>query len=343
MIDLLRTTLCKILDHAEHDDPRGAGWEQLHEAGLLTPFQQGLTSWSEAAELVRAAAERAAAIPFAEQVAASYLAGQLDVEIGGHLTTLADPTTSDLIVSAHGVTGRLALVPHAAVASQLWVEAHDEGRQRELVLVEMRGVEAQAGQNLAQEPRDNLIVTRAPSRARIRAHGPIGELMFLGALVRAVQMAALAEQVLASSLEHARTRVQFGRPIGSFQAVQQALAELGCEVAATNAGVDAACRALDTCRLLRIERAAAPIAAAKVQAGITARKAVEVGHAVHAAIGFTREHRLHRYTQRLLSYRAEFGAERVFAQFLGQRARESGPDALWSHLVAVSQPTPQSQ
>lgn len=354
MIELLTNTLTKLLDRAEHDafsgfdDPRGTTWEQLGENGLLTPFQQGLERWSEAAELIRVASARAAGIPFAEQLLASYLAQQFEVPFEGHLVTVADPATSDLVATDAGITGRALMVPHAAVATHAWVEAYTERRERVLVLMEIRGVEARAGENLAREPRDALTILRAPvtflvssgSRADTAASTsasalPFGELLWLGALVRSIQMASQAEQVLSLSLDHARTRVQFGRTIGSFQAVQQELATLACEVAALNAAVDAACGALDETGLAAIEGAAEAIAAAKIQAGSTARRAVEVGHAVHAAIGFTREHRLHRYTQRLLSYRAEFGAERVFARFQGARAQQAGPDDLWAQLTAA--------
>lgn len=353
MIDLLANTLGKILERAERDtlggfdDPRGTTWEQLRENGLLTPFQHGLERWTEAAELIRAASTYALGLPLTEQIVSSYLAQQLEVSSPGHLVTLADPIFSDLVVSDAGVTGKALMVPHAAVATHLWVEAFTESRGHELVLIEMRGVEADAGENVAREPRDALSIVRARASFRAPLSGspahppaaagfPYGALLWLGALARSIQMAGLAEQVLSSCLEHARTRVQFGRAIGSFQAVQQELAALACEVAALNASVGAACGLLDRTGVHALEHAVESIAASKIQAGSTARRAVEVGHAVHAAIGFTQEHRLHRYTQRLLSYRAEFGAERVFARLLGARAREAGPGGLWAHLTHAS-------
>jgi acyl-CoA dehydrogenase len=346
MIDLLVQTLDKILARSEHDppssldDPRASTWEQLREHGLLTPFQHGVERWSDAAELIGRASGRAPGLPLSEQLVSSYLSRELGAPDMGDLTTLADPNQSDLVVSNAGVSGRAAMVPHVAVATHVWAEAHTESRTRELLLFEVRGVEAHSGENIAGEPRDTLTLMRAPTAFRHVLNLSFSPLLWLGALARAVQMASLAEAVLASSLEHARTRMQFGRAIGSFQAVQQELAVLACEVAALSSAIDAASRGLDEVGVLGIAEVAEPIAAAKIQAGITTRRAVEVGHAVHAAIGFTREHPLHRYTQRLLSYRAEFGAEAFFARFLGARARRAGAENLWHQLVSASRPAP---
>jgi acyl-CoA dehydrogenase len=116
--------------------------------------------------------------------------------------------------------------------------------------------------------------------------------------------------------------------------VQQQLAGLGCEVAALNCALSTTEHVLDgTSDPLALDHAVTVVAATKVQAGVTARSAFEVGHAIHAAMGYTREHALHRFTQRLLSYRAEFGAERTFAHRLGARAAQSGYDALWEQLL----------
>ena len=65
------------------------------------------------------------------------------------------------------------------------------------------------------------------------------------ALARAVQLAAALEQVLAWTVQYAGERVQFGRPLGKFQAIQMELAEMAGEVTAVAALTDAAVQALD--------------------------------------------------------------------------------------------------
>src|SRR3546814_8453573 len=56
----------------------------------------------------------------------------------------------------------------------------------------------------------------------------------LGASLRASQIAGALDAVRTMSIEYANIRVQFGRPIGKFQAAQQSLAVLACEAAAAD-------------------------------------------------------------------------------------------------------------
>lgn len=338
MSSLLTQTVDKIFLETKDDDTRGTLFNKLLANGLLSPFQQGLSAWSEGASLIQAAAAHASSFPLAEQIAASYLAALATSPFFEHHVTLAQPHVSDLSLSERGITGRAHQVPHAAVANQVWSEASSGLDSLSLVLVEIRGVDACSGQNLASEPRDSLTFLGAPVLHRVAlAPSPaLGPVTLVGALTRSTQIVALAEAVLAMTVEHAKTRRQFGVPIASFQAVQHPIALLGCEVAALHAVLNLAHRALDSLDLMHLHEASELIAAAKVQAGRTAQIACQVGHAVHAAIGFTLEHRLHGYTQRLLSYRAEFGADRMFAKFLGTRTLERGTEQLWPHLVATS-------
>jgi hypothetical protein len=64
---------------------------------------------------------------------------------------------------------------------------------------------------------------------------PLDALQRMGAAIRAQQMAGALERILDLSLEYARERVQFGRPIARFQAIQHSLASLAGEVAAAGA------------------------------------------------------------------------------------------------------------
>jgi alkylation response protein AidB-like acyl-CoA dehydrogenase len=97
--------------------------------------------------------------------------------------------------------------------------------------------------------------------------------------------------------------VQFGRAIGKFQAVQQMLALLASHAAAAAAAVDLGCDGLACGDGLP------EVAVAKSRAGEAAGFAAEIAHQVIAAMGFTLEHPLHRYTRRLWSWRDECGNE----------------------------------
>jgi acyl-CoA dehydrogenase len=150
------------------------------------------------------------------------------------------------------------------------------------------------------------------------------------ALARTVTMAGALSAALHLSVQHANDRRQFGRPIGKFQAIQHSLALLANETAAVN------CAALAACRAASRGNAQFEIAAAKLRANRAVGIATSIAHQVHGAIGFTREHTLHLATQRLWSWRSEYGNDRYWAAMLGKRVAALGARNLWSHLAALS-------
>lgn len=147
------------------------------------------------------------------------------------------------------------------------------------------------------------------------AQQPQADQRRLGAALRAAQMAGALERVLQLTVEHARTRVQFGQPLVRFQAVGQQLAVLAAEVAAARAAADAA--------------AADPVgwkvAAAKIRAGEAAGRGTDIAHQVLGAIGFTDEHPLHLFTRLLWRWRDEFGTEAEWAEVLGRDVAGTDP------------------
>ena len=70
------------------------------------------------------------------------------------------------------------------------------------------------------------------------------------------------------------------------------------------------------------------VAVAKARVGEAAGKIVAVVHQVHGAMGFTREHPLHRSTRRLWAWRDEFGGEATWQKRLGAAALAAGGEAL---------------
>jgi acyl-CoA dehydrogenase len=144
-------------------------------------------------------------------------------------------------------------------------------------------------------------------------------------------MAGALEAVLELTLRYAGERVQFGKPLGSFQALQQQIAVLSehsgaCNVAAECAFAESADGAAGFAWL--------PIASAKICSAEAAGIAATVGHTVHGAIGFTHEHALHLSTRRLWSWRSEFGNATVWAQQLGRAVARAGSVGLWPAITA---------
>ncbi len=141
-------------------------------------------------------------------------------------------------------------------------------------------------------------------------------------------MAGGLEYLLAQTVQYVSERKQFGRPIGSFQAIQHQLALLAGHTAAAGIASATAFRAADR------GDARFEIAVAKVRTGEAAGLGAGIAHQCHGAIGFTYEHSLHFVTRRLWSWRAEFGAESHWAAEIGKDVAQRGADALWPSLTA---------
>ena len=184
--------------------------------------------------------------------------------------------------------------------------------------------------NLAGEPRDSIVMdVRLPAEAVAPVDLDPARLRAAGAAVRTAQIAGALSRALSLSVGYAQTRVQFGRPIGKFQAIQQNLAVLAGQSAAAIAAADMAGDALAG------DLSPLQIGAAKARAGEAASVAAGLAHQSHGAIGFTQEYDLHFATRRLWSWRDEFGNEAEWNIVVGRAALAAGPEGLWPALTAA--------
>ena len=145
------------------------------------------------------------------------------------------------------------------------------------------------------------------------------------------------EWLLAQSVQYASDRVQFGKPIGKNQAIQQQLALLAGEVAAARVAAIVACADAphaDAPHAGTTDCAATVFSAAvaKIRCGEAASRAAAIAHQVHGAIGFTQEHPLHFATRRLWAWREQFGTDAQWAARLGRAAIQAGADGFWPAL-----------
>ena len=189
------------------------------------------------------------------------------------------------------------------------------------------------GQSLAGDGSDTVTFDRTKPIASAPANIDAFALILMGATVRSLQMAGALEAVLALSVRYANERVAFERPIGKFQAVQQNLARLAGETAAALAAAGSAADTIAN-RDAFDDAVFLEAASAKIRAGEAAAEGAAIAHQVHGAIGFTREHILHRFTLRLLSWRDDFGSESHWALALGSMVAARGSDNFWPILAA---------
>ncbi|MFM5914770.1 MAG: acyl-CoA dehydrogenase family protein [Chakrabartia godavariana] len=150
------------------------------------------------------------------------------------------------------------------------------------------------------------------------------------ALASVAVMGGALERCLELSIDHANTRVQFGKPLGKQQAVQQNLAILAEETAAVAVAAQAAAKAMDH------GDADFEVGCAKLRANQAAGRGAAIAHQVHGAIGFTQEYPLHHYTRALATLRSHAGNDAHWADRIGAAALQSGGRGLWIDLTRRS-------
>ena len=328
-----------LIEAAEKGTWPAALWQQLEENGLTLPqipeaHGGAGGEWGDAQVVLAAAGRFAVPLPVAETMIGAWLlsASRLNVPMGPITVAPVRPAENLTLVRDGGswrLSGRASRVPWGVSAGHVVVLAEGDGKPM-IALVKGGTAKAEADVNLAQEPRDTLTWSRTPvlAAAAVGAGLPPDALMLAGAMARAAQMAGGLEFLLAQSVKYVTERIQFGRPLASFQAIQHQLALLAGHTAAAGMAAQKAFAAMDG------GDAGFEIAVAKIRTGEASGLGAGIAHQCHGAIGFTYEHTLHFVTRRLWSWRAEFGAEPYWAATLGREVAGRGADALWTHLTA---------
>jgi acyl-CoA dehydrogenase len=327
-----------LLAAAERGFFPDAAWQAIEAAALhraLVPEAAGGFGVPivDALAILRVAGRHALPLPLAETMFSSMLLAGAGLEIPeGPLTLTADPAlTLRREGSGWHLTGRAAAVAWARDAAAIAVLAEHDGNQF-VALLRSGSWQSTPGANVAREPRDTVgINTTLPANAVAPAASGIGrpQVRAVGAAMRAIMTAGALEAITGMTVQYAQDRVQFGRPIGKFQAIQHNLAILASQTAAAAAAADIAAEAVaDGIRI-------PAIAAAKARAGEAASIAAGLAHQIHGAIGFTYEHRLHFFTKRLWAWRDEYGGEAEWSLLLGRHMAAAGADRLWPEITAI--------
>ena len=293
---------------------------------------------ADAVEVAAAIAGAGVGLPVAEgAIVAACLLAAGGIRLPGTARCVVPACAPDATISAGTVSAQVRRVPWASWASHLVLACPAGPERTAIVLVEAAGAVISRGANLADEPRDDIRLADVPAAAVVtidRQYSDVaGEMLAAGALARSVQMAAAAQQVLDMTSRYCTERVQFGRPIAGWQAVQQQLAELAAETAAARAAVALALAAVTGATANAVTGAVTEIAMAKARTSQAAGVAARIAHQLHGAIGVTREHPLQRHTRALWSWREEYGTQAYWSQVLATRLAGHEED-LWGWLTA---------
>lgn len=329
----------EVMRQAGSGEIPAALWQALEEAGFtkaLLPAEAGGAGLAlgDALSLFIPAGRHTVPAPLAETMLASWLLSLAGLGVpDGPLTVAAPRGGEHLSARAHAsgwrIEGAASRVPWASQCGAIAVLAQAEGKLM-VALVARADCSISGGHNLAGEPRDEVVFAGAKAMSAGASPVDANALQALGAVIRSAQMAGALQRILATTVQYARDRVQFGRPIGQFQAVQQNLAVLAGQAAAATAAAEAAMEAAER------DLGSLAIACAKVRTGEAASIGAAIAHQMHGAIGFTQEHSLHYSTRRLWSWRDEFGNEAHWARKIGERVAAAGADRVWQTIIAAA-------
>ncbi|MFP1153673.1 acyl-CoA dehydrogenase family protein [Mycobacterium sherrisii] len=298
-------------------------WRQLDELGLVRltgPEHSGGSGagWYEAAELLTATVRHGARIPLAEH---DLLACWL-LEASG--SSCDDAVRTMCLLDAHGAAKDVPWASRADRIAVVW----QRGGEYHVADVNVESLQITPGVNMIGEPRDIVVADSAALRGVSLEAAVVEQLGLKSGLVRAVQVCAALDQILQLSIEHASSRIQFGRPLSRFQAVQNMLADIAAHAALARSATEAALTAAVTSSW------SAPnlgflVAVARSCVGDAASVVVRNAHQIHGAIGTTREHRLHEFTRPALVWRGEFGSVQHWDAQVTAAALQAGGTGLW--------------
>lgn len=286
-------------------------WNALHESGFpdaLRPESRNGAGLSlhAAFALFELCGRHALPVPLAETMVARALIDDAAGEVPEGSIALA------LDFGPHG-GGHRGMAAHGMVCDHV-LACHDG----HLVLLQA----ASATRSAQPFPLDARLDWPPDALRNAPVLGPSRHLRELQALVLSCAIAGAANRAFDMSVQHANERMQFGRPIGKFQAVQHQLSVMAEQVCAVRMAAQIACQGSPTHPEL------CAIAVAKARASEAATEVAGLAHAIHGAIGFTAEFDLQLFTRRLHAWRSAAGAEGYWWDRLGDHLLNAGASAL---------------
>jgi alkylation response protein AidB-like acyl-CoA dehydrogenase len=171
-----------------------------------------------------------------------------------------------------------------------WLGALASGESLGTTVCPGAGLGSRGGADVTLVERDGAVQVIAGGEAS-RLADAVPELRARGAWVTAAVLNGVSRRLLDLSLEHARTREQFGVPIGTFQAVKHKLAEMAAAIESARPTAWSAALALAG----GDPRSVLTAMAAKANAARAAALANDHALQIHGAMGFTQEHPVHRW------------------------------------------------
>ena len=330
---------------AAGDAERERVWAALAEFGVLAVDRDEGLGAVELCLVARALGAHLATVPFLGSAALRYAIEPFADELPAGFDALAasgDRVSVALLepgggwavdrvrtaIGESGLRGEKVAVEHAEHVEQLAVVARADG---DVGLAVVRA-SSPGVQTVGQPELDAGVPMSAVTFADVDV-GPtagrpvVDRLTAVGALLAAAEAVGAAARMLEDARAYAAERRQFGRTIGSYQALRHLMADMYVRQASSWSTVLYAAAALDD----DLDEAAQTVAVAKAYVARAAREVAHGALQVFGGIAFTQEHPAHRFLRRVVVREQQFGDaphhEREIGRRLAARARSSQPTA----------------
>ncbi len=224
--------------------------------------------------------------------------------------TTAEPAGDGFVIN-----GTKLFVPNAHVSDYLVVAARtgdaDEDVSLFILPANTPGVSQTLLKTIASDRQSEVTfegahVPRSALLGELNGGWPtIARVIQWGAVGKCAEMVGNGQKVLDMTVDFVKQRIQFGRPIGSFQAIQHHCANMATDVEGSRYITNQA-----AWRLSEGLPADSEVAMAKAWVSDAVRRVCATGHQCHGAIGFTKEHSMQLYSRRAKAAELAFGDSR---------------------------------
>ncbi|MEO0632937.1 MAG: acyl-CoA dehydrogenase [Pseudomonadota bacterium] len=202
------------------------------------------------------------------------------------------------------LTGRKAVVMHAAAAAQLVVSARD-GEEVCLYLVsrDAEGLDIRDYPLLAGGRAGEVVLENVPCEALSVGSSALSDLIAMATVAQCAEALGAMETATALTRDYLMTRKQFGRPIGAFQALQHRMADLLIELEQARSAV------INAAGHLGGTEQDITLSASKNLIGRVGRLVAEESIQMHGGIAMTQEYELAHIAKRIVMADHRFGDE----------------------------------
>lgn len=289
-------------------------FEELGRLLVPAPF---ITS-ALAAEVLRASADQAAMHRYLPEIAA----GDLIATVA--LPEREAPAGSDIFQckarqtsAGHSVSGAKRLVLDAQLSDMIIVTAHGEGLALFAIDTDQEGVRIDTHRGIDDTRRVSTVSFEEATGIKIGTsdcyHSALSHAVAIAQVHLASEMIGASQFLLEETTNYARSRIQFGKAIGSFQVIQHDCAEMYVDLQFAKSAQWAALNAIGS----NAKEAAIYANVAKLACSDTFVKIAERSLQIHGGIGFTWEHFLHLYLKRAKGNQFLLGTPAELRQAIG--------------------------